>query len=123
MNQDQDLPKSLVPYYSIKFLYQAILSSIEEADRTSISPSPSISTAYTERATSALVVMVREVKLSEPSFSYQAILSSLTEADRTSMSPSPSRSTAYTERAPSALVVMVWEVNEVGIVLKPLEVN
>ena len=61
MNQDQDLPKSLVPYYSIKFSYQAILSSIFEADRTSISPSPSRSTAYTERACLALVVMGCEV--------------------------------------------------------------
>ena len=67
--------------------------------------------------------MVRAVKLSEPLFSYQAILSSAPEADRTSISPSPSRSTAYTDLEPSALVVMVREVNEVVIVLKPLEVN
>ena len=58
MNQDQDLPKSLVPYYSLKFSYQAILSSEFEADRTSMSPSPSRSTAYTEIAPLALEVMV-----------------------------------------------------------------
>ncbi len=79
------------------FSYQAILSSLTEADKTSISPSLSTSIAKTDLASSAEVVMVRAVKLSEPSLSYQAILSSVSEADKTSISPSWSTSIAKTD--------------------------
>ena len=94
------------------FSYQAILSSLYEADNTSRSPSLSMSAAQTPYATSAEVVMVLAVKLGSeaPSFSYQAILSSMTEADTTSRSPSLSISAAQTEWAPSAEVVMVLAV-------------
>ena len=64
-----------------------------------MSPSLSTSAAKTEKALSALVEMVRAVKLSEPLFSYQAILSSSAEADNTSISPSLSTSAAKTEKA------------------------
>src|SRR5262249_60945800 len=91
--------------------YQAFLLSLE-ADRTSVSPSPSRSAAATDKALSAVVLMVRSVKAGRaaPLFSYQAILSSLKEADTTSTSLSPSRSAADTETAPSALVLMVCSV-------------
>ena len=59
------------------FSYQAILSSIDDAESTSVSPSPSTSAAKTERAPSALVEMIRCVKTWLPLFSYQAIMSSL----------------------------------------------
>ena len=79
------------------FSYQAILSSSELAESTSISPSESTSIAKTSLVYPALVVIFLAVKLSDPLFSYQAILSSIVEADRTSISPSESRSIAKTE--------------------------
>ena len=88
------VPKEPLP----RFSYQAILLSKPEAERTSASPSPSRSVAYTEEAPSAEVVITcLEPKEPPPLFSYQAILLSKKEAERTSASPSPSRSVAYTE--------------------------
>ncbi len=81
-----------------------------DAERTSVSPSPSTSAANTLKGPSAAVLMVWGVKFWLPSFSYQAILSSNAEAERTSVSPSPSTSAANTLRAPSAAVLMVWAV-------------
>ena len=78
------------------FSYQAIVSSLAEAERTSMSPSLSTSAAWIDAAKSAVVVMMWLVKMGgeAPLFSYQAILSSLAEAERTSRSPSPSTSVA-----------------------------
>ena len=90
--------------------YHAILSSLKDAERTSRSPSPSTSAAYTENAPSAAVVISCAVKLSAPSFSYHAILLPNCKAERTSISPSPSTSAAYTDRAPLAAVVRVCAV-------------
>ena len=58
-----------------------------------------MSAANTDAAPSALVAIVRAVKLGSaaPLFSYQAILSSLALADIISISPSLSKSFAYTE--------------------------
>ncbi|MCG8101348.1 MAG: hypothetical protein JAY70_02935 [Candidatus Thiodiazotropha taylori] len=56
------------------FSYQAILSSVIDADSTSISPSPSTSAVVTANAPLAEVLMVWAVKFWLPSFSYQAIL-------------------------------------------------
>ena len=74
--------------------YQAIVSSLYEAETRSISPSPSISEAKTSLALSALVSISAAVQLgfTEPSFSYQAIVSSLSDAERISISPSKSTS-------------------------------
>jgi len=66
-----------VPFPST-FSYQAILSSLGEAESTSVSPSPSTSAVRTERAPSAVSEIVRTVQaVPLPAvFSYQAILSS-----------------------------------------------
>src|SRR5437867_2512362 len=87
-----------------RFRYQVTLLSAPEADRTSISPSPSMSAARTSHAPEAIVEMTCSVhKSPDPvKFSYQAILLSKLEAERASMSPSRSRSTAMTLTAPSA---------------------
>ncbi len=90
------------------FLYQAILSSFQDAESTSISPSPSISAENTSQALSAEEEMTCSVKLSEPLFSYQAILSSFSEAEITSISPSRSMSAACTALAPNADVDMEY---------------
>src|SRR5262245_30841953 len=84
-----------------RFSYQAILSSSTEAERASMSPSPSTSAAKTERALRAdVVITCCGPKLPAPSrFSYQAILLSCADADRVSRSPSPSMSAAYTHQA------------------------
>ena len=76
------------------FSYHAIVSSTREADRISISPSPSISAAKTSYAPSALVAISEADQLgfALPSFSYHAIVSSLYETETISMSPSPSMS-------------------------------
>ena len=66
----------VVKFWLPSFSYQAILSSRQDAERTSVSPSPSTSAAYTLWASLAAVLMVRAVKFWLPSFSYQAILSS-----------------------------------------------
>src|SRR5207247_5499858 len=78
------------------FSYQAILRSKDEAERTSVSPSPSTSAAKTDRAPFASVAITRAVNWGDvaPSLSYQAIVSPRNEAERTSMSPSPSTSAA-----------------------------
>ena len=56
-----------LPWPSV-FSYQAILLSKAEAERTSLSPSPSISTAKTYFAPSALVVIIFcELKFPRPS--------------------------------------------------------
>ena len=91
------------------FGYHAILSSFCEAETTSVSPSPSMSAAKTDRAPSAASVMICwGPKLPSPSrFSYQAILSSLFDAERTSRSRSPSRSAANTPCAPKAAMEMI----------------
>ena len=44
------------------FSYQAILSSIQDAESTSVSPSPSTSAAKTDSTESAVVEMIRLVK-------------------------------------------------------------
>src|SRR5881296_1474208 len=96
------------------FSYQAILRSKDEAERTSVSPSPSTSAAKTDRAPLASVAITRAVNWGDvaPSLSYQAIVSPRNEAERTSMSPSPSTSAAKTEYAPSAEpVITVWPGN------------
>src|SRR6185295_130322 len=97
------------------FSYQAILSSLIEAESASRSPSPSTSAAYTERAPLALVEIVCSVQEvpPPPTFSYQAILSSCSDAESASRSPSPSTSATRTEKAPSALVEMVWSAQDV----------
>src|SRR5262245_39228897 len=91
-----------------RFSYQAILSSFTEAERASMSPSPSTSAANTERASSAdRLITCCGPKLPAPSrFGYHAILSSCAEADRVSRSPSPSTSAAKTDQAKSAAVEM-----------------
>ena len=80
------------------FSYQAILSSLCEADIISKSPSLSMSATKTDFAPSALVeIVVVENEGSEaPLFSYQAILSSSYEADMISKSPSLSISANVT---------------------------
>ena len=72
--------------------YQAIVSSLYEAETRSISPSPSISEAKTSLALSAPVSISAAVQLglAAPSFSYQAIVLSNLEAEIISKSPSPS---------------------------------
>ncbi len=67
--------------------YHAILSSICDAERTSVSPSPSTSVAKTEMGKFAAVEITRSVKLGgePPSLSYHAILSSPADAERTSV--------------------------------------
>ena len=73
-----------------------MVSSLEEADRISISPSPSISAAKTDCAPSALVAISAAVQVGSaaPLFSYHAMVSSSKEADTISISPSPSISAA-----------------------------
>ena len=66
-----------VKFWLPSFSYQAILSSLTDAERTSVSPSPSTSAANTLQAPFAAVLMVWAVKFWLPSFSYQAILSSI----------------------------------------------
>ena len=66
-----------VKFWLPSFSYQAILSSLVDAERTSMSPSPSMSAANTRRAPMAAVLIVCGVKFWLPSFSYQAILLSL----------------------------------------------
>ena len=56
------------------FSYQAILSSDDDALRTSMSPSPSTSAAKTVAGPRAVVVMSWGVNDSLPLFSYQAIV-------------------------------------------------
>ena len=75
-----------------------VLSS-SEAERISMSPSPSISAAKTVTAPLADVAISAAVQVgfTLPSFSYQAMVLSLVEAERISMSPSPSISAAKTE--------------------------
>ena len=67
------------------FLYQAILSSLTDAERASMSPSPSTSVAKTEMAPSAAVEITRSVKVGgkPPSLSYYAIVSSSRDAETT----------------------------------------
>ena len=57
------------------FSYHATVSSLEDAESASTSPSPSTSIAKTTRAPSLIVVMMRSVKDPEPSLSYQAMVS------------------------------------------------
>ena len=68
-------PKVGSPKAESPFSYQAILSSLSDAEIISLSPSLSISAAKTETAPAALVDIVRTVKLGSaaPLFSYQAI--------------------------------------------------
>ena len=94
------------------FSYQAIVSSYSEAERTSWSPSPSRSAAYTDVGLLASEMLFRSEDDPPPVVSYQAILPSLKEAERTSWSPSPSRSAAYTDSDPSALPVIVFWADE-----------
>ena len=96
------------------FSYHAIVSSFQEAERISISPSPSISVAKTDLALSAFIaisVAVQE-EASPLLFSYHAMVSSSVEADNISISPSPSISAAKTLHAPSALVAISVAVQE-----------
>ena len=89
------------------FSYHTMLvSKKNDADRTSVSPSPSKSVAKTERVPSAAVETTRSVKLGgePPSLSYHAILLPPSEAESTSVSPSPSTSVAKTDQAPKAVV-------------------
>ena len=85
--------------------YHAILSSNADAERTSVSPSPSTSVANTDCAVFFEMEITRSVKPGgePPSFSYHAILSSRVDAERTSMSPSPSTSLAKTVSTPDAI--------------------
>ena len=64
-----------------------------------MSPSPSMSAAKTDRAPSAVALMIWVAKFWLPSFSYHAIVSSLLEAESASISPSPSTSAAKTDLA------------------------
>ena len=102
-------PKSALASSS-RFSYQAILSSLEEAESTSGSPSPSRSVANTAAAPPAALVITccgpKSALASPRRFSYQAISLSLRDAESTSGSPSLSRSTANTERAESAAFVI-----------------
>ncbi len=99
-----------------KFSYQAILSSVGgfvktlEAERISISPSPSKSEVCTSCAPLAMVVtMFSILKFPPPKFSYQDILLSFIEADNTSKSPSLSKSEAYTSIGLSWVVeIICW---------------
>ena len=86
------------------FSYQAMVSSLPEAETMSRSPSPSRSrherhkhhrhwSRYRPRSSSGH---------SAPSFSYQAMVSSVAEAETMSRSPSPSMSATWTSRAPIA---------------------
>ena len=76
------------------FSYQAMVSSLKEAETISKSPSPSISAISTLIAPSVLVLISAAVQdgSSAPSFSYQAMVSSCLEVDTISKSPSLSRS-------------------------------
>ena len=100
----------------VVFSYHAILSSPPDAERTSMSPSPSKSVAKTERAKSAVVEITRSVKVGgdPPSLSYHAILLSFNEAERTSMAPSPFTSLANTDIARSALIEITLSVKVGG---------
>ena len=86
-----------------------MVSSFKEADKISISPSPSISAANTEFANSASVAIsaLVQVGFALPSFSYQAMVLSYPEADTMSISPSLSISEANTDRAPLTSVVIL----------------
>ncbi len=86
------------------FSYQVIVW--VAADRTSRSPSPSTSAAYTLLAPID-VLIIWAVKFWLPSFSYQAILE--LDAERTSVSPSPSTSAAYTLWVASRLPIL-WPI-------------
>ena len=72
------------------FSYQAIVSSPEEAETISKSPSLSMSAICISLAPAAEVAMVvvDQEGLAAPSFSYQAILLSIREAETISKSPS-----------------------------------
>ena len=78
--------------------YHATVSSPNDAETTSRSPSPSISATYTPRAPLALVAMVTGVKdgFVPPLFSYHVMALSFSDAETMSMSPSPSTSAACT---------------------------
>ena len=95
-----------------------MVSSLKEAERISMSPSPSISAAKTDCAPSADVAISAAVQVgfALPSFSYQAMVSSSSEAERISMSPSPSISAAKTVTAPLADVAISAAV-QVGFTL------
>jgi hypothetical protein len=67
-----------------KLAYQAIVSSPWDAERTSMSPSPSTSMAKTSQAWSAESVMTRSVKDWDPSFSYHETVSALNDAESAS---------------------------------------
>ena len=92
------------------FLYQAIVSSPEEAETISKSPSPSISATLTSLAPAAEVAISAAVQdgLVAPSFSYQAMVLSRREAETISKSPSPSISATWTFLAPSADVATTF---------------
>ena len=84
-----------------------------DAERTSMSPSPSKSVAKTETAIPTLFDTTRSVKLGVelPSLSYHLILPSWADAERTSVSPSPSRSVAKTEYAITGAVEITRRIN------------
>ncbi len=76
-------------------------SNVNEAETTSMSPSPSTSAARTERVNVIPVAIVWSVQ-SEPSPATFSCQPTSSVAERTSRSPSPSTSAAWTHRAPLA---------------------
>ena len=94
------------------FSYQRRKPFPVNAERTSVSPSPSTSAAKTELAPEAAVEITRSVKVGgvSPSLSYHAILLSPHDAERTSIFPSPFTSVAKTEVATKAVVEITCSV-------------
>src|SRR5262249_11325127 len=87
------------------FVHQMIRLSLADAATTSMSPSPSMSAAYTLAAPSKVLAMVRTIQpptAGVPSFSYHWTESLLNDDESTSRSPSPSMSAVITLVAPSA---------------------
>ena len=95
-----------------------MVSSKDDAETISKSPSASKSATCTSFALSALVAITDLVNVGSaaPSFSYQAIVSSFSEAERISKSPSLSISATVISLTESALVAIVAAVN-VGFIL------
>ena len=84
---------------SISDSYQAIVSSLPEAETISKSPSPSISATWTSCAPSTpdpRVTAAANEGSAAPSFSYQTIVSACWNAAMTSKSPSLSKSARKT---------------------------
>ena len=91
------------------FSYQAMVSSPNDAETMSRSPSSSISATYTSFAPCALVAMSAAVHdgSAAPSFSYHAMVLSSNNAETISRSPSSSMSATCRARASTEVAISV----------------